>query len=82
MPQPRLDPLDLFDVDSLLDDDERLIRNTVGRFVDDRVLPVIRDAFERHRFPRELVPGMAALGLFGASLEGYGSRAWAPSATA
>ncbi len=78
MPQPRLDPLDLFDVDSLLDDDERLIRRTVARFVDERVLPLIRVAFEQHRFPRELIPEMAALGLFGASLEGYGCAGLGP----
>ena len=78
MPQPRLDPLDLFDVESLLDEDERLIRRTVARFVDERVLPVIRDAFERHRFPRELVPEMASLGLLGASLDGHGCAGLGP----
>jgi glutaryl-CoA dehydrogenase len=44
----------------------------VARLVDERVLPVIREHFENHTFPRELVPELAALGLLGSSLEGYG----------
>jgi glutaryl-CoA dehydrogenase len=48
------------------------VQQSVCRFVDERVLPVIRECFESHRFPRELVREMADLGLFGASLEGYG----------
>ena len=78
MPAPKLDPLDLFDLRSLLTDEERLIRDSVARFVDERVLPVIRGHFEAHTFPRELVPEMAALGLFGASLEGYGCAGLGP----
>jgi len=67
-----LDPLDLFDVDSTLDPDQRLVRDTVRRFVDDKVLPIIGECFARHRFPAELVPEIASLGLLGSSLEGYG----------
>ena len=78
MPAPKLDPLDLFDLRSLLTDEERLIRDSVARFVDERVLPVIRGHFEAHTFPRELIPEMAALGLFGASLEGYGCAGLGP----
>jgi glutaryl-CoA dehydrogenase len=78
MPAPKLDPLDLFDVDSLLTDEERLIRDSVARFVDARVLPVIRGHFEAHVFPRELIPEMASLGLFGAALEGYGCAGLGP----
>jgi glutaryl-CoA dehydrogenase len=70
--EPELDPLDLFDVRSELSEEERLIQDSVGRFVDDAVLPVIREAWEDHRFPCELVPGMAELGLLGSYLEGYG----------
>jgi glutaryl-CoA dehydrogenase len=66
------DALDLFDVDSMLDDDERIVRDTVARFVDERVLPIIADCFEQHRFPAELVPEIAQLGLLGSTLEGYG----------
>jgi len=66
------DPLDFYDVGALLDDDERLIRDTVGRFVDREVAPIIADCFVAERFPTELVPRLAELGLFGATLRGYG----------
>jgi glutaryl-CoA dehydrogenase len=68
----RSDPLDFFDVASHFSPEELQIRASVARLVDERVLPVIRECFEQHRFPRELVQEMAALGLFGAALEGYG----------
>jgi len=68
----RLDPLDLYDVRSLLSDEERMVQDSVARLVDERVLPVIREHFENHTFPRELVPELAGLGLLGSSLEGYG----------
>ena len=45
---------------------------TVGRFVDERVLPGIAEAFDSHRFPAELVPGLAGMGLLGCNLEGHG----------
>ncbi len=67
----QLERLDLLDLRAELSEEETLVQDTVARFVDDRVLPVIRDCFERHHFPRELVPEMAALGLFGSSIEGY-----------
>jgi glutaryl-CoA dehydrogenase len=64
----RLDPLDLYDVRSLLSDEERMVQDTVGRFVDERVLPIIGDCFDQARFPIELVPQIAELGLLGATL--------------
>jgi glutaryl-CoA dehydrogenase len=67
-----IDRLDFLDLSSRLDGDELAVRDSVGRFVDDQVLPVIRECFEQHRFPRELIPQLAALGAFGAQLEGYG----------
>jgi glutaryl-CoA dehydrogenase len=67
-----LDPLDLFDIRSTLSDEETLVKDTVARFVDDKVLPIIGECFEQARFPAELVPELAALGLLGCSLEGYG----------
>jgi len=67
-----LDPLDLFDVRSLLTEDEQMVRDAVGRMVDEKVLPIIREHFENHTFPGELVAELAGLGLFGSSLEGYG----------
>src|SRR5438876_11996418 len=59
-------------VDSLFSEQELLVRQTTRQFVEDRVLPVIRDCFREARFPRELVPEMARFGFFGANLEGYG----------
>ena len=53
------DPLDFYDVGALLGDDERLIRDTVGRFVDREVTPIIADCFAAERFPVELVPRLA-----------------------
>jgi glutaryl-CoA dehydrogenase len=64
--------MDLFDVRTMLDEDERMVQESVARMVDEKVLPIIGKAFEEHRFPRELVPELAALGLLGSSLEGYG----------
>ncbi len=66
-----LDPLDLYDVRAELTDEERMVQDSVARFVDDRVLPVIQEAFEQHYFPRELIPQVAELGLLGSSIEGY-----------
>ena len=70
--KPRIDPLDFLDTAGQFSPEDLAVRDSVARFVDARVLPVIRDCFEQHRFPRELVGEMAGLGLFGASLEGYG----------
>ncbi len=66
-----LDPLDLYDLRSELDEDEQLVQDTVARFVDDRVLPIIGEAFEAGRFPAELVPEIASMGLLGSSIDGY-----------
>ena len=64
--------VDYFDFDSLLSDEEKLARNTMRQFVDDRIMPIIEEHNREGRFPIELVPRMAELGLFGASLKGYG----------
>jgi len=66
-----LDPLDLYDIRSELAEDEVMVKDSVGRFVDDRVIPLMREAFEQHTFPMELVQEVADLGLFGSSIEGY-----------
>ncbi len=63
---------DFYNIDSLLSEDERQVRDAVARFVDDRVLPIIGECFEKERFPAELVPAMAELGLFGPTFEDYG----------
>jgi glutaryl-CoA dehydrogenase len=67
----KLDPLDLFDIRSELTEDEVMVKDTVGRFVDERVIPLMREAFEQHVFPGELVGGVAELGLLGSSIDGY-----------
>jgi glutaryl-CoA dehydrogenase len=66
-----LDPLDFFATSLLLSSEDAAIRDSVARLVDEKVLPIIRACFEQHHFPRELVPELASLGLFGASLQGY-----------
>ena len=66
-----LDPLDLYDIRSELTEDEVMVKDTVGRFVDDRVIPLMREAFENHEFPRHLVGEVAELGLLGSSIDGY-----------
>lgn len=66
-----LDPLDLYDVRSELTEDEVMVKDTVARYVDDRVIPLMREAFEKHDFPRELIQETAALGLLGSSIDGY-----------
>jgi len=65
--------LDFFDIDSALSEEERAVRDSVRRFVDERVLPIIGDAYVQGRFPKELIPEMGELGVFGANLpEEYG----------
>jgi glutaryl-CoA dehydrogenase len=63
--------MDLFDVRSELSEDEVMVKETVGRFVDDRVIPLMREAFENHDFPRQLIKESAELGLLGSSIDGY-----------
>jgi len=65
--------LDFYDIDSVLTEEERAVRDSVRRFVDERVLPIIGDAYVEGRFPKELIPEMGELGVFGANLpEAYG----------
>ena len=63
--------MDLYDVRSELTEDEVMVKDTVARFVDDKVIPLMREAFENHDFPRELIKETAALGLLGSSIDGY-----------
>ena len=67
----QLNPLDLYDIRAELSEEECMVQDSVARLVDDKVLPVIREAFENHTFPRELVQEVAELGLLGSSIEGY-----------
>ncbi|MCX4756857.1 acyl-CoA dehydrogenase family protein [Kitasatospora purpeofusca] len=69
----RIDPADLLAVGDLLTDEERLVRDTVRKFTEDRIRPHIGDWFERGVFPaRELAPELGALGVLGMHLDGYG----------
>ena len=56
-----LNPTDLFDIRSLLSEEERMIQDSVARFTDEKVLPIIGDCFDQGRFPKELVPEIAAM---------------------
>jgi len=64
--------VDFLEFDSLLSGDEQLVRQTARQFVDEQVLPTIEDYNREGKFPLQLVPQMAELGFFGASLKGYG----------
>src|SRR5215216_6750140 len=65
--------LDFYDIDSILSEEERAVRDSVRRFVDERVLPIIGKCYVDGRFPKEIVPELAELGVFGANLpEEYG----------
>jgi glutaryl-CoA dehydrogenase len=65
-------PLDFLGIDDLLDDEERMIRDTVRAFVSDQVLPSIGDWFEEARIPLELAPALGKIGVLGMHLDGYG----------
>ena len=68
----RFPGVDYVGFDSLLTEQELLVRQTARQFVDERVIPLIRDAYNTGTFPKELIPEMGELGFFGANLEGYG----------
>src|SRR6202522_2823543 len=72
MPAIKFRGVDFIDFDTLLNDDERLVRDTTRRFIEDNLVPIIEECNRAGRFPRELVKPMADLGFFGASLQGYG----------
>ncbi len=63
---------DLYNIDHLLSEEERMVRDTVRQFVRERVLPIIGEHFEAGTFPRTLIPEVAELGLLGMHLQGYG----------
>jgi glutaryl-CoA dehydrogenase len=67
-----LNPLDLYSIRSFLSDEEKMVQDSVAKFVDEKVIPIIGECFEHERFPRELVSDIAELGLLGSSIQGYG----------
>jgi glutaryl-CoA dehydrogenase len=68
----RFPGVDFLDLDSLLTEEERLVRDTVREFVDDQVLPIIEECHREARCPIELVPQLAELNLFGSTIAEYG----------
>ena len=60
--------VDFYDLDSLLSEEEKMVRGTIRDWVEEKVLPIIQDAYIQHRFPKELIPEMAELGIYGANL--------------
>jgi glutaryl-CoA dehydrogenase len=69
----RFQGVDFYDVDSLLSEEERMVRDTVREWVDDNLMPIIEEAYIERRFPKQIIPQLAELGVFGANLpEEYG----------
>jgi glutaryl-CoA dehydrogenase len=68
----RFSGVDYLLIDSLFSEQELLVRQTARQFVEDRVIPIIRDCYRDGRFPKELIPEIGQLGFLGANLEGYG----------
>jgi len=64
--------VDYMHIDGLFNEDERLVRQTARQFVEDRVIPLIRDCYREGRFPAELIRELGELGFLGANLDGYG----------
>ncbi len=69
----RFQGVDFLNFDTLLSEEEILVRNTVREWVEERVLPIIEDHYETGEFPRHLIPEMGELGVLGANLQGYGA---------
>ena len=72
----RFEGIDFYDIDALLSEEERMVRDTIRSWVEDRLMPIIGDAYIGRRFPREIIPELAELGVLGANLpEEYGCAA-------
>jgi glutaryl-CoA dehydrogenase len=72
--------LDYYQIDGLLSEEERLIRDTIRSFVSEQVLPRIEKHYREGTFPKELIPQLAELGTLGSSLQGYGCAGLGPVA--
>ena len=64
--------VDFLEIDGLLSDDERLVRDNTRKFIEENLIPIIEECNREGRFPRDLVKPMGELGFFGANLKGYG----------
>jgi len=72
MPPFKFKGVDFIEFDSLLSDDERLVRDNTRKFIEENLIPIIEECNREGRFPRQLVKPMGEMGFFGASLKGYG----------
>ncbi|MCC6746105.1 MAG: acyl-CoA dehydrogenase family protein [Deltaproteobacteria bacterium] len=72
--------IDFYGIDELLNEEERLVRDSVRAFVDERVMPIIQKHYRAGTFPKELVPDIARLGLLGSTLKEYGGAGVGPTA--
>lgn len=73
-------PLDFYKMEQSLTDEEKLVQETAGQFVDREVLPIIRDCFEKGEFPKPLIRKMGEEGFFGAMLPTHGGAGLGPVA--
>src|SRR3954466_3257999 len=72
MPAFKFKGVDFIEFDSLLSEDELLVRDNTRKWVEEKIIPIIEQCNREGRFPRELVPEMGELGFFGATIDGYG----------
>ena len=69
----RFEGIDFYDIDALLSEEERMVRDTIRGWVEDRLMPIIGEAYIKRRFPVEIIPELGELGVLGANLpEKYG----------
>ena len=79
-PMSTFEALDLYAIDDLFTAEERMIRDSMRKFVDAEILPIIADCFATDRFPSELIPTLAQMGAFGSTIQGYGCAGLNPTA--
>jgi glutaryl-CoA dehydrogenase len=76
--EPKIVTSDFYDLEALLDEDDRALLYRVRTFMDEQVEPVINEWWTRGKFPQELIPGLAELGIAGAQYRGYGCPGRSP----
>jgi glutaryl-CoA dehydrogenase len=68
----RFDGFDFMSIEDQLSEEERLVRDTIRGFVEQEIIPIIHEHYERATFPKHLIKPLAELGVFGATIQGYG----------
>jgi glutaryl-CoA dehydrogenase len=68
----KYESLNYMDFDSLLTEDEKMVRQTIRDFVEDEVIPTLQEANRTETFPKHLIPRFGEMGVLGSNLEGYG----------